>query len=225
MESNKRKRIENKEACDILEDSHTLLQWIEDGGDVNVRNKDNFGLLDLACNSERAPEKIAILLANGADANVTIPFFGFRMPMVVRCHTADQRSLRLLIGMGMDVHAVYEGCGSNVIHYEAGNEDPSNLQFFIDQKVDINRQRSDGRTPLHMACEFGCVEAVKILLANKADTTITMNVTWPHDTKLTACQLAQYNFSRDCEPKEKTALETIVKLLGGSVESETKDNQ
>ncbi len=57
--------------------------------------------------------------------------------------------------------------------------------------VDLERECSQGRTPLYLACEQGRVECVKVLLDAGADCSHVTSVSFQihTDTSVTKCQL------------------------------------
>src|SRR5437016_3522310 len=84
----------------------------------------------------------------------------------------DLKAIEQELKKGVDVNAD-GGDGWTPLHLATFSNQSDTMKFLIAKKADLNRQRTIlGETPLMDAAAFSYEEAVKILLENKADTTI-----------------------------------------------------
>ena len=71
---------------------------------------------------------------------------------------------------------------STALHAAIINEDAMEILLLLDQVNDVNFRDSDGRTPLHVAAQYGHNDAIGMLLSRGADISIQDNggLTPPH---------------------------------------------
>ena len=112
--------------------------------------------------------------------------------------------------MKMDLEKPLE-CGRTLLHYAASIENTSYLKALIPKFESVDVLDKENKTPLHIACEVGNYEAVKLLLKSKANANLTnskgltsLMITAKkkiQDTKMTKI-LLKYHASCDIETKD-----------------------
>lgn len=85
-------------------------------------------------------------------------------PMHIACLNGNLAICPELYANGSDIEAVnYRG--QTPLHIAAASTHGATcLNFLLDQKININRQSNDGRTPLHMSAIHGRFTRSKILI-------------------------------------------------------------
>jgi len=71
------------------------------------------------------------------------------------------------------VYKTHDSGFASALHYAAKAGQVKVAKYLIEQKADVNRKTQSSRTPLHLACERGHINMVKLLLHMGADYTIT----------------------------------------------------
>jgi len=119
-------------------DVKSVMRCLDDGEDVNIRDRDGETPLLQACaNGHR--EIAEILLSHGADINARNNFGKTAL------HQASSREVaELLISRGLGVHVRCKS-GRTPLH-EATKKGVA--EFLVSQGADLKARDSDGRTPL-----------------------------------------------------------------------------
>ncbi|KAI9888557.1 MAG: hypothetical protein M1814_006827 [Vezdaea aestivalis] len=168
------------------------------GASVNARSKDNFTLLDVAC--EYGHESIVkMLLEQGCDINTkgfggsTALSTSARMgkekivqyllqlgadwntvtdygesPLFLAALTGRDTLVELFIELGSDVHSKNE-CGNSIIHAAAYFGHSKVVALLLDAGADINAKSASQETPLFLACCQGHSDVIELLVQRGAD--------------------------------------------------------
>jgi len=71
------------------------------------------------------------------------------------------------------IYKTHDSGFASALHYAAKSGHVKVAKYLIEQKSDINRKTQSSRTSLHLACERGYINMVKLLLHMGADYTLT----------------------------------------------------
>ena len=110
---------------------------------------------------------ISVLLARGAEPNVTDPVTG-TTPLLSSAGTGDAQCVDLLLKAGARVDAEDSAHATSVWQAALGGN-PAVLERFIEMGVDPNRPNKQGVTPLMVAAASGNKEIVDILLRHHVE--------------------------------------------------------
>lgn len=134
--------------------------FIENGIDVNTRNKDGFTPLYAACSRGHA-DVVKFLIDNGADVNAKDDYG--QAPIDVAAERNRRNLVQLLVAKGAEI---------STIHLAAYLGDVTKVEGFIEKGVDVNIARGPkDDTPLHYAVKSrsGSVDVIKLLVDSGAD--------------------------------------------------------
>jgi ankyrin repeat protein len=86
-------------------------------------------------------------------------------------------NIKLLYEAGTNINCISNDLTRNLhpIHFASKFNMLEIVNFFLQQKIDIEQKTFFGLTPLHIACEYGNYEMVKFLLSKSADLHATTN--------------------------------------------------
>ncbi len=86
-------------------------------------------------------------------------------------------NIKLLHEAGTNINCISNDLTRNLhpIHFASKFNMLEIVNFFLQQKIDIEQKTFIGLTPLHIACEYGNYEMVKFLLSKSADLHATTN--------------------------------------------------
>lgn len=172
----------------------TVKMLLNAGANVNQDTNDGLTPLHTACEGERKPI-VKVLLNAGVDLNMNYRDGSKQLDMVCKSQRKEIVSLVLKANVGVtpidEKSPLYMAC-------KDGNE--ADVQYLLDECVNVNEGDKDGITPLHVACKEGREQIVTLLI--KAG----VNVNKGDKNGTTPLQLA-------C----KEGNETIVKVLLHSV--------
>ena len=94
-------------------------------------------------------------------------------PLHYASYHGNAKMIDMLISAGADIYAENEQ-GINVLHVAAQGDSPSSLAFFLrNSTLQITSQDKSLSTPLHWACISHAHQAVRYLLAWKAEVNAT----------------------------------------------------
>ncbi|KAF5281785.1 hypothetical protein FQR65_LT14532 [Abscondita terminalis] len=163
---------------------------------VNERNEEGDTPLVVALKLGRTAEVVRVLMANGADVNVSdclhyaVTWGRVQIvkdllergadinkknqdgvPVLMHAITNNRTKVAVfLIRQGADVNAV-DDLGSSVLHRAALLNERHVIRELVSRGAEIDKHDSDGNTPLLIALKNSHVAAVKILLSLGADVT------------------------------------------------------
>ncbi|KAM7208059.1 ankyrin-3 [Naviculisporaceae sp. PSN 640] len=135
--------------------------------DVNARNSNGRTPLHKAIRKRRV-QTVDLLIAAGADLNAADATG--QTPLIAAVTRGSDQILEKLLGQkGIDSDlAEKEGCVPLMLLSAAGKDEA--VRALIWRKVNVEASNHAGSTALHMACAFGRLDVVKILLQHgKAD--------------------------------------------------------
>lgn len=120
-----------------------------------------------------AVKEIGLLHTNGANANEE-DHFG-QTPMHVAASQGAVLALKKLVLLGGNIRRTDRN-GNTPLHLAtsltSGRVQHTLIQDLIAAGADVNACNNDGVTPLHLAAQSGSIEAIQLLLNNKADPSI-----------------------------------------------------
>lgn len=143
---------------------------LENGADANKTYKTQTPLF-LACKTNNV-ELAKLLLEKGADVNYRLSEGGTYLHEA--CKDRYVEMVELLIEKGADLN-IKEGKNGRVPLHEVcavdkfKDENTSMLRLLIQKGADVNCLTYCGRTPLILASNSGCIDAVRLLVENGAD--------------------------------------------------------
>jgi len=130
---------------------------LENGANVNAKNKDSFDDTPLRVAVVRRDdiEIIKVLLEHGADVNATSN--GKSTPLIV---SNNGEVIKLLIEHGADVNAKYDE-GFTPLHFASVNGQIEIVKILIENGADVNVKNDFGQTPKNMAWDPEVLELLK----------------------------------------------------------------
>lgn len=141
------------------------------GADINAKDDDGNTPLCEALAHDKL-ETAKFLIEAGADVNIGTSGWKRNGPPI---HLANGNIeiMALLLNHGADIHALNKE-GQNVIHslvssHSGGIDDIATLEYFLEQKVDINGKDEDGQTPIWGCIEFNRIDLLESLIEHGAD--------------------------------------------------------
>lgn len=148
-----------------------------------------------------AVKEIGLLHKNGANANEE-DHFG-QTPMHVAASQGAVLALKKLVLLGGNSRRTDRN-GNTPLHLAtsltSGRVQHTLIEDLIAAGADVNACNNDGVTPLHLAAQSGSIEAMKLLLENKADPCI-----------LTKNRCSIMDFARTHNKKD---LQNLLKIRG-----------
>jgi len=119
-----------------------------------------------------------LLLRNGADVTMNIQCEEDRTPLHAAVYFGHVESVRFLLENKADVN-LRDRRRDTPLHYSSygsdGSKDPNKFRMLVDvirlllqYGADIDAQRQNGWTPLHVAVNWGITEVVRVLLEHGA---------------------------------------------------------
>jgi ankyrin len=114
-----------------------------------------------------------LLLDHGADVNTRRS--DHQTPLHLASYFGNVEIVRLLLDHGADLEAVWGNMGDKPLHqvsygkYRSQEDGIRVTQLLLDRGADVNTQRNDHQTPLHLSSYYGNVEIVHLLLDHGAD--------------------------------------------------------
>ncbi|XP_046462834.1 sensor for unfolded proteins in the ER ire1-like [Daphnia pulex] len=153
-----------------------LKTLIQQGVDVNKKNKDGDNALHLLCcnnSSERLIDAIKILIQHGIDVNEKNNY-GDNALHISCLHNSSKRlidAIKLLIQLGINVNEKDED-GRNALHLMCWNNSSERLidaiKLLIQLGININEKDEDGDNALHYLCRNNSnerlIDAIKLLI-------------------------------------------------------------
>jgi ankyrin repeat protein len=123
---------------------------IEQGADVNARDKTGVNPLMFAAGYSHTPEIITYLIKQGADLK-TRDIIGGTILMAAAGHNQEPDIITRLIKHGADIEAI-DNVGKTALMFAAGyNRNPDIILRLIKHGADINAKDKDGKTALDFA--------------------------------------------------------------------------
>ncbi len=178
-DNNKKRKTENKKIADIFkavknDDSSALKSFIENGGDVNARDRDGNTAL-IICAKTGRDDLIRTLIDAKSDVNAKDKYGNTAFIFAVKNGDAD--IAKLLIDSKASVNEKNDE-GWSALIYSSKNGDSGIVKLLIDAGADVNAVNSDGNDSLMFAAKYGHTDIVKELLKAGADAGIKNKEGW-----------------------------------------------
>ena len=149
---------------------------LNEGADVNARNKYGSAPLHLGLENDATQEMVATLLDAGADVNAhdqdgkTPLHYAVEIDLTQEVPGEAQELLTMFLDAGADVNA-HDSGGYTPLHYAVGFKVTQEvLKILIKARANVNARDQDGKTPLYYAIERNVKQEVfALLLSNGAD--------------------------------------------------------
>ena len=149
---------ENESCCTALHfagiatDPEGAQLIIDAGADIEAKDDQGFTPLHYACEDGKLAV-VKVLVKAGADVCATNDKGA--TCLMIAAHHERTETVRYLVGLpDVDVHAENDSC-CTALHFAALHWSGEVAQVLIDAGADIEARTSEGRTPLHYACEDG----------------------------------------------------------------------
>lgn len=146
---------------------------IKDGADVNVRTQRGWTPLHRAVVSNKL-EIVKVLVQANADVNAQAHDGRTPLHMCLLAASGNLDLITYLVESGADP-TVQDQYGMLPLHRAVVASDHNIVEYFVSSgigKATINARDQNGRTPLHLAAIANYPGMVKLLIENKADSTI-----------------------------------------------------
>jgi ankyrin repeat protein len=135
-------------------------------------------------------EAAELLLAKGANVNLTDSFGSAPLYMAVCCENVDPSLIEHLIQKGADINYRNKSDGWTSLHYAISSRSDDVARLLIEKGANVNALADDGTTPLILAVKTDSVFIAKLLLEKGAD------VDWSDFHKKNAMSYAKGLFSK-----------------------------
>ncbi|TGL97479.1 hypothetical protein EHQ76_15205 [Leptospira barantonii] len=195
-------------------DLGTLRSLIENGANINVKNKNGFTPLHLAKNLETAK----LLVQSGADVNAREKDSG-NTALHVSIQFNQTRIAKLLIENGADINAKNDSLRTPI--FFADRE--STLKFLLESGAILDDQKDAfGRTPLYYSILHEKLKVAKLLIQSGADVNIRDENGNPPLIFAIRCELFEFSkllIEQGADPNlkdEKDEKTPLMFLLGGT---------
>ena len=122
---------------------------------------------------------VTFLLENGADVN--LPGWHDMTPLMFACGFGKKKGLQIarqLIETGANVNHVRESDGNTALSCSISGLNPEIIQLLIDHGADVDGPPGTSQTALMLAARHNNVGALKVLIDNGADRTLTCKLSW-----------------------------------------------
>ena len=134
---------------------------VEQGADVNARNKDGWTPLHVAAR-EDASAAAAVLLEQGADANARETLFGWTPLHLAAAKGDASATAEVLLSHKADVQAK-DKFGWTPLHSAASNNAHETAEVLLNSGADANAMDNHGWGPLYWASRKEAVQAAEVL--------------------------------------------------------------
>ena len=135
---------------------------LELGADTHVLDMEGKSALHFSCAKGDFPKIVDMLLTNGADINQR-SCRGYT-PLMAAVAVGRLETVRKLLELGADIHAL-DMEGNSALHLACAIGDfPKIVDILLTNGADINHRGDQGYTPLMVASQQGCLQAVIKLL-------------------------------------------------------------
>ena len=164
------------DACGISKNLDMIKILVENGADVNSKNKlGKTALFEAVFGySESIPEIIEYLVDKGADVNVKDNSGNTLLTDAVE-HGMPYDVVKMLINYGIDVNEKNKQGYSALRIAVFWNAKPEVLRALIANGANINERDENGKTILMGACEHSHLDTIRFLVKNGADVSATDN--------------------------------------------------
>lgn len=156
----------------VVDDLEKVKSLIDDGADVNVRDKKT-GLTPLLISSISGKPSIVELLLASSEVDVNFTCHGLP-PLHYAIRGGHSEVAKLLIPKIVDVNAKTDE-GDTPLHEAASHGQAGIAELLLSKGGEIEARNKLGGTPLHNAAFAGQLEVVNILLSNGASVNATDN--------------------------------------------------
>ncbi len=148
-------------------DVSRIKAYIEQGGDVNLRNSRRATLLHAAACGGHA-DAVRLLIAEGADVSTVAEYVG--TPLHVAAGAGHKNIIEILLDGGADVNAAPPSPRGPLapLHRAAAGGHADIVRLLISRGADVNANLGSSWTPLHHASAWGHADVARLLLSEGA---------------------------------------------------------
>jgi ankyrin repeat protein/CHAT domain-containing protein len=205
----------------ITGDTETIKFLIDNGADVNAKDKNGYTALMVAVKHDHI-ELVKLLIDKGVDVNVKHK--GNKTALMSAAKRGNTETVKLLIDKDADVNAK-DKKGKTALMIAARLGNTKTVKLLIDKGADVNAKDSSDYTTLMRAVRLGNTEIVKLLIENgadvnaknKADRTALMSSVVFKKAETTALLL---EYGADINDMDKFGFTTLMKaVLSGNTET------
>ncbi|XP_029535094.1 B-cell lymphoma 3 protein-like isoform X2 [Oncorhynchus nerka] len=93
-------------------------------------------------------------------------------PLHLAVQGGDKELVRMLLDAGADINAMDIKSGHSPLIHAVENHNMDMVHFLIENDCNVNGQSYSGNTALHSACGRGQVDTARLLLKNRADSSV-----------------------------------------------------
>lgn len=173
----------------------TMRQLLDEGVDINATDPIGRTALSAAA-SLGLIKSVTFLIDNGANLN---PIDSDNMtPLMGACSTGKIKGSSValcLIKAKADVHYIRVSDQMTALKFASKSCTPEVIQALIDHGAEVDGPRGTEQTALMLAARENHVEAIKVLVANGADTSLPCKLGWANN--MTAQELAESQGCRE----------------------------
>ncbi|XP_046370254.2 ankyrin-2-like [Haliotis rufescens] len=140
---------------------------LEKRPDLSQPDDHDNNLLHMACEGGNVELVKYVLALNSVDINSRTE--DGRTPAMIAASKGHKDMLKLLVNKGADLSLV-NSHGEDVLHISLLCEDMEMVKYILTQDVvNINGADKDGRTPVSLAAENGCIDMFDLVVSKGAD--------------------------------------------------------
>ena len=140
------------------------------GADIEKRDTQGCTPLLLAC-VRGCLGTVKVLVQAGVEVRVTN--WNDDTCLIAASREGHTETVRYLVGLGQDVDNVGGWHATTALHEAVGKNHADVVQVLIDAGADIEKEESEGLTPLLLACMEGSLDTVKVLVQADAEVRVT----------------------------------------------------
>jgi ankyrin repeat protein len=141
-------------------DAKQLQSLLDSGASTDITDDYGNPLLHKACNNDASVECLRVLLAGGADVDVSTSGGGYTALHFTAIEKDKVATVKMLLDNGASVNA-FDSYERTPLHFANSSE---TVTLLLGSGADIEAHNCDGETPLHHACRFNRGTAINALI-------------------------------------------------------------